>query len=100
MSNVAIISRKNTTHNILFKYFLPQIDDYQCDQIGLFESKNTEFLTKVAQIFNDLLGQFKIHYHCRKNCGYFLENLGNFLLQNLVTLTIIAKTLMGMVVVD
>ena len=68
----------------------------QCDQIVhflMFLVKN--FLTKVAQMIGNILGNFKTSLLYKNCCCYFLgifwKHLGYFLLQLLVTLDIYSE---------
>ena len=51
-----------------------------------FNFRGTIFLTIVAKIFLNFLGEFEIHYSSSKNCCGHL--LGYFLFQHLVTLVV------------
>ena len=64
----------------------------QFGQVGqFFKGLATNFVTKVSQVFGDLLVYFeKRHYIVKNCCGYYLGNfctkLGDFFSPNLVTL--------------
>ena len=51
---------------------MSQDQDEQCDQIGRFVLKllETNYLTKVAQIFVDFLGQFEKHHFQGKTATF------------------------------